>query len=329
MEKYIVITTINPLTPSVKAFKELDKGHLLLVGDNKSVDIPNSRNMTFFNIKEQEKSGFKVAEMLPFSHYSRKNLGYLYAMSRGATAIYETDDDNAPLGNWEWRDIYSENELHADSGFINVFRYFSTDHCWPRGFPLGLINEKNTIGEIRSSRGRIGVWQGLVDGAPDVDAVYRLIFSGNPKFKPREPIHVTKGDFAPFNSQNTFWFSETFPLMYLPAFVNFRFTDILRGYITQRIMWEYDLHLGFSCPDVFQERNIHNLMDDFRDEVQVYLEVERLARILLETEVKKPMTEGLFSIYLALNRTGIVVKEELELLSLWCEDVEAISGRKS
>ena len=52
--------------------------------------------------------------------------------------------------------------------------------------------------------------------------------------------------------------------MYLPAFVSFRFTDILRGYVAQRIMWDYGLRLGFLPPNVFQKRNEHDLMADFR-----------------------------------------------------------------
>ena len=39
-------------------------------------------------------SEFAIAANLPLNHYSRKNLGYLAAISSGSKHIIETDDDN-------------------------------------------------------------------------------------------------------------------------------------------------------------------------------------------------------------------------------------------
>lgn len=39
---------------------------------------------------------FSIASELPFKSYTRKNIGYLYAISQGAEWIYDTDDDNKP-----------------------------------------------------------------------------------------------------------------------------------------------------------------------------------------------------------------------------------------
>src|SRR5581483_9790984 len=80
----------------------------------------------------------KLASLLPTGHYTRKNLGYLLAFDRGATSIYETDDDNAPLPGWCWRSQKTSARNFGGSGWINVYRAFSQENIWPRGFPLDL-----------------------------------------------------------------------------------------------------------------------------------------------------------------------------------------------
>jgi len=49
----------------------------------------------------------ELADLLPYHHYCRKNIGYLYAIRQGADCILETDDDNLPLPSFG-RDIESE-----------------------------------------------------------------------------------------------------------------------------------------------------------------------------------------------------------------------------
>ena len=41
--------------------------------------------------------------------------------------------------------------------------------------------------------------------------------------------------------------------MYLPTFVTFRFTDILRSYVAQPIMWNAGYRLGFTNATVTQK----------------------------------------------------------------------------
>ena len=39
--------------------------------------------------------------------------------------------------------------------------------------------------------------------------------------------------YSPFNSQNTIWFKEIFPLLYLPVSCSMRATDIIRGLVAR------------------------------------------------------------------------------------------------
>ena len=61
------------------------------------------------------------------------------------------------------------------------------------------------------------IWQGLADRNPDIDAIYRLTQPLPVHFdKTKLRIALAEGSICPFNSQNTTWFREAFPLMYLP-----------------------------------------------------------------------------------------------------------------
>ncbi|VDM75263.1 unnamed protein product [Strongylus vulgaris] len=42
--------------------------------------------------------GFRLLSVSPENSYTRKNIGYLYAIKNGAKWIYDTDDDNKPYG---------------------------------------------------------------------------------------------------------------------------------------------------------------------------------------------------------------------------------------
>ena len=75
--------------------------------------------------------------------------------------------------------------------------------------------------------------------------------------------------------------------MYLPSYCSFRMTDIWRSFVAQRIAWECDWPILFHSSNVRQERNEHNLMSDFRDEVSGYLNNLNIMDSLMNLNLKK------------------------------------------
>ena len=171
----------------------------------------------------------------------------------------------------------------------------------------------------------MGVWQGLADLDPDVDALYRLIMNDETVFDRKPAVHLKKGKFCPFNSQNTFWRKELFAAMYLPAFVSFRFTDILRGYIAQPLMWNENMHLGFMNATVYQERNVHDLMRDFNDEVEVYQNSKPISALLETIKYTKSLTRNVQKVYQTLHKHNYVTTAEYKAVEAWLEDVKRVS----
>jgi len=101
-------------------------------------------------------------------------------------------------------------------------------------------------------------------------------------------------------------------------------TDIWRSFIAQRCLWEFAEGIVFHGPEVDQERNVHNLMRDFSDEVPGYLQNARIADILQGLALKPGATsvgENLIFCYEALIEAGIFPAEEKSLVSAWVADL--------
>ena len=244
--------------------------------------------------------------------------------------IYETDDDNAPLANWRLR--YKTVEARKEKGgeWLNAYRYFSREQIWPRGFPLDEIRStapEVTTKDVVQRQFVSPIQQGLANGSPDVDAVWRLILDQSVEFQPGPSIHIPPGSWCPFNSQSTWWWPETYPLMYLPSYCSFRMTDIWRSFIAQRCLWELGYGLVFHAPEVVQERNEHDLMRDFTDEVDGYLRNKELVRILADLALKPGhgrQGENLLHCYKALVSHQFFPEKELKLVNAWLTDLQDI-----
>lgn len=329
-----VITTIQAPTPAVRELAArlaaMNSG-LVIVGDKKGpkdYDLPNTH---FLSLADQLSTKFKLARSLPVGHYARKNVGYLEAILRGAECLYETDDDNAPMPSWTVREEFVDAAIVLDQGWVNVYRCFSDQMIWPRGLPLDCL-AASPAPEIRMDhsprRVRAPIQQGLANGSPDVDAIWRLVMDRPFDFDQGPSVLLGVGSWCPFNSQSTWWWKEAFPLLYLPSYCSFRMTDIWRSFIAQRCLWELGLGLVFHGPEVLQDRNEHNLMRDFNDEIPGYQRNRELAQVLDGTALDSgsgAVTTNLRRCYEALVAHDFFVKAELDLVSDWCDGLEEAS----
>jgi hypothetical protein len=303
----------------------------IVIGDVKSPSDFYLDGCDFYSIERQKKTGLRLADLCPEKHYARKNIGYLLAIQNGATLIIETDDDNFPReGFLAKRTRKHLVPLAENKGWLNVFRLFTDNFIWPRGYPIEIVQrDEIAIETLPVKEVLCPVQQGLADENPDVDAVYRLIYPLPLSFEKNVEIALGKGSWCPFNSQNTAWFSEVFPLLYLPAYCSFRMTDIWRSFVAQRIMWENGWHLLFHWPTVWQERNEHNLLKDFQDEIPGYLNNDRIVKTLEDLNLspgKENLGENLMRCYKTLVNMDLVGREELKLVDVWLEDLRRVQG---
>jgi hypothetical protein len=322
----LVITSIAAPNEALKAFAAKSKNHdidFIVIGDTKSPDHFNLENCRFYSIVEQDKLNYKLAKILPKKHYSRKNIGYL--LSSQYDIILESDDDNFPKDDfWNKRNLNIKAKTVEDKGWVNIYRSFSNSPIWPRGFPLELISTSTPHLENDPAELICPIQQGLADENPDVDAVYRMCRELPINFDKRLPVAVGKNSWCPFNSQNTTWFKIAFPLLYLPSYCSFRMTDIWRSFIAQRIAWTCGWSVLFHNATVWQERNEHNLLKDFEDEIPGYLNNATICRSLEDLDLANGIEnigENLFRCYSMMVEKNFVGKDEIPLVEAWISDL--------
>ncbi|PAV64920.1 hypothetical protein WR25_10555 [Diploscapter pachys] len=226
-------------------------------------------------------------------------VGYLYAISRGAEWIYDTDDDNRPafggLESFDYSEETSGVRFERDKSddlryrLFNPYLHFGRKDMWPRGFPLEfykLHNHTDANFRLCEKMKRPAVQQGLVDMDPDVDAIFRLL-NADPRIPPSEhfnshapPVILGRKMYSPWNSQNTLFHRNAFFTMFLPTSVSFRTTDIWRSFFAQKLLHLIDEYVAFYPVNAVQIRNAHNYLEDFESEQDVYLKSGKILTFL-------------------------------------------------
>jgi hypothetical protein len=330
----LVVTSIAEPVPALQTLAAGCRQNgldFILIGDEASPPNFALDGCRFFGLKEQRELGLRFADACPTRHYARKNIGYLIAIRDQAPVIVETDDDSVPYdGFWTERTGLKTVRVVEQPGWINVYRYFSDDHIWPRGLPLDELH--SSIPQATSLPVRevaCPIQQGLVDNDPDVDAVYRLVLPLPFRFEQRESVALSGGAWCPFNSQNTTWLPDAYPLLYLPSYCSFRMTDIWRSFVAQRIARANSWAILFHAPTIQQERNAHDLMRDFADEVPGYLYNRAIQTALDDLDVRpggEHIPDGMRAAYELIVGKGLLKKEELDLLDAWLDDLARVSA---
>ena len=330
-----VLTTIQPPTDCVRGLTDTLAplgATTIVIGDRKGPAAFDLAGTEFHAFADQPALPLQLAKIVPAAHYARKNIGYLLAIRQRAECIYETDDDNAPLPHFRPRTEQAIAVKVEGQPWFNVYRLFTDELIWPRGFPLDKITDPATYRHDATAAAtaaatamRAPIQQGLANGAPDVDAVWRLVLDHPVDFAADRPsIWLPPGTYCPFNSQTTWWWPVAYPLLYLPSFCSFRMTDIWRSFVAQRCLWALDCGLVFHAAEAYQLRNPHNLLRDFKDEVPGYLENDRICTILNGCKLapgEASVGANLRVCYEALIESNIIPADEMPLVDAWLADL--------
>lgn len=320
--KCVVITTINAGTEAIQKHTANSDYDTIIVGDKKTPAHYSPTEGIFLSVDVQRILFPELADLIPYNHYGRKNLGYLYAIARGYDVIYETDDDNIPLEHFDsaLEPLRVETIKEERSAWINIFRYFSNDtHVWPRGYPISLIRTSPEFTLRESGSIQPSVITGLAENDPDVDAIFRLTCNHEVTWKKDKRVLISNENVCPFNSQNTFWVDPTlFVSMLIPSSVSFRYCDVLRGIIVNILMRKLGKTLMYTSANVRQERNDHDIAEDFKSEYEMYVWNETILEFI-DADVREEMgvNETLRTIYNNLLSKGVIKELDLRILTQW------------
>jgi hypothetical protein len=263
MKKVIVCTTINPPTKAIEKYDAMDDWFLVVVGDQKTPSNYRLKNGIYISPDDQVKMSSNLSDLIGWNCIQRRNFGLLYAFNLGAEIICTVDDDNIPLDNWG-RELFINskltlNQYHTDELAFDPIGSTNYKNLWHRGFPLELIPSRNydnsSFLEVTPD-----IQADFWNGDPDIDAICRLEHKPECEFEDHY-FPFTSNKLSPFNSQNTFINRKVAADYFLFPHIG-RMDDIWAAY--------YVLSKGnrvvYNKATVYQDRNIHNLIEDMKKE---------------------------------------------------------------
>lgn len=263
MKKVIVCTTINPPTKAIEKYDTMSDWFLVVVGDHKTPGNYRLKNGIYLSPDDQVKISEKLSDLIGWNCIQRRNFGLLYAYNLGADVICTVDDDNIPLDNWG-KELFINSKLTLKQFNTKEIAFdpigaTNYKNLWHRGFPLELIPNR---GYDDSSDIEItpDIQADFWNGDPDIDAICRLEHKPECDFN-SSCFPFTSNKLSPFNSQNTFFNRKVAIDYFLFPHVG-RMDDIWAAY--------YVLSKGnkvvYNKATVYQDRNIHNLIEDMKKE---------------------------------------------------------------
>ena len=204
-----VVTTIFEPSEAVRRQVRLEGWCLVVIADKISVKeyntgwFPGQGNdaVVYLTPEEQEAMKIPFVDGLPWNHFGRKNVGFLYAILHGAEIIWDFDDDNL-LKFWlrgagppgaPSLDASVPGEHNCVNGHMEAL--LPKEHnwptynpypklgapslpSWPRGLPLEDIKKpqsfNTTLTSFSVGCSDIAILQSLAEYQPDVDAIFRF-----------------------------------------------------------------------------------------------------------------------------------------------------------
>jgi hypothetical protein len=347
-DKWIVITTINP--PNSLIFCLLkNKNHwkILVVADERTKDndwrsLNISSKLVYLSLKDQINLNYNILKYIPINSYSRKNIGYLYAIEHGAKEIFEIDD-NIKIKNLDYINYSFNNSIskiislgkNNVSQMINPYSFFGTKDIWPRGFRLSDIgnDDNNIFYNVDSSQINLRplIYQGLINGEADVDSLFiqtRIEKYNNLNiiFGKKNPLLYLPNNYVPINSKNTKYLYDIFPTLLLPTSINEHISDIIRGYIMQNYAWRLNGSVFYLSSDSYIKDNNFFNISYFKKENDLFFKLDYILKLLTNNQnsnINSPPS-FLINIVEVLVTNKILGKKDFNLYKAFINDLNKL-----
>ena len=278
MNKYIILTSISEPTVATLKYCEIadqKDWKLIFIGDLKTPHASyqaletKHKNFMYMTPEQQEQLYPELSKTIGWNKCQRRNIGWVYAYDQGADLVATSDDDNIPYDNWGdeifvGQEIEMDNYEHLTANAFDPISPTEHNELWHRGYPIEFVPIKNNIEYKGKIKRKVLVQADFWDGDPDVDAICRITKKPIVKFNDFKPFGSTQ--IAPFNSQNTFLAREVIPYYVVFPYLG-RMDDIWGAYVLQHFFPDSVI---YNKATVYQDRNVHNLVNNMMDEVIGY-----------------------------------------------------------
>ena len=300
----IATTTINVPTRALIKFSKLKDWFLIIAGDEKTINksyiefAKKNNQVIYLSLKAQRQMAPVLSDTIGHNTLARRNFAIIMAYTMGAKYIALVDDDNIPYKNWGKIKIDGTVQYRQYQVKDEVFDSFSAtnqNELWHRGFPIQLLSDRNWSYKLGAGN-TFDIQANFWNGDPDIDALCRMQHKHKVIFQ-KDYFPFSANKFSPFNSQNTILSRNVIPDYFLFPGIG-RMDDIWASYFVQSL----GHNVLYDAPTVFQERNKHDLTEDYIKEHIGNLYTLKLVRDLYEAPKRyfKYLPKGaekLFNLY--------------------------------
>lgn len=292
----IVSTTINgekgylPFDTLV-AKSKFSEVVFVIAGDTTSKPFDTNKftcTVEYMQPKDQER--FAISKLIGWKSQRRRNVAFLRALELNPDFILTIDDDNIPSLDYfkSWYEVLTTKATKVVEFTKKVepahwHNYLKTANgpieMYPRGFPMPFLWQNATV--VKKAKqlinpSRIGLFQGISLGDPDIDGRTRIVYPQRLPLKTiREKNYCLKNVWSPYNTQNTVYTKVLFPLMLMWPFAE-RMDDIFHSFVLQKVLFNNDMYVHVGDAINRQDRGARTnrtnvYKDDFLPEVEGYI----------------------------------------------------------
>ncbi|CAD6197337.1 unnamed protein product [Caenorhabditis auriculariae] len=245
--KWIVLATEDDYSIVIERLSLLKDWEVVVVSDRKYSESIEFKNIHVLNSRKIDNLGYSIASKMNKTSSSWKNVGYLYAISKGAEWIYDMEIDIEFYGKGLDQFVYKnttrglkflpKSKLLSDRMF-NSHHFFGDQNSLPNGFP-DIKYHKNGFAKMISCRElkNAAIQHAMVETHAKGKSLNGNRSNGKKKFnKFAPPITLSRGTFSPFDSQNTLFHRRAFHTLLLPSSFDSEEATIWRSYFAQKIL---------------------------------------------------------------------------------------------
>lgn len=229
---------------------------------------------------------FSVSPLIGWKTPRRRPVAWLRAIELTPDFVLSVDDDNIPPADYfeRWHEVLTTPKaslvvLKEGGQGPPWHNYLSTSNAplpiYPRGYPTVFRGKEHTT-EMRPSAEliaveRIGLFQGISLGDPDIDAMSRIVFEKPIRINSiQEKNYCLHDIWSPYNMQNTVLSKTLFPLPILWPLAG-RFDDIYASFAWQKLLFNNSMFVHVGDPLNRQDRGSRDIFKaDFLLEVEGY-----------------------------------------------------------
>jgi len=259
----------------------------VVAGDTSSKSFNTKKfkcTVEYLSPKDQKR--FAISSLIGWKSQRRRNIALLRALELDPDFILTIDDDNIPAKDYfdKWYDVVTKKAVKVAVPTRNIapahwHNYLKTANgpveMYVRGFPMPFLWQNSTAVKRAKSPivpERIGIFQGISLGDPDIDGRTRLVY---PKHLPlnsiREKNYCLKGIWSPYNTQNTLLAKKLFPLAFMWPFAE-RMDDIFASFMWQKFLFNNGMYAHIGDAVNRQDRGVRDVYkNDFLTEVEGYM----------------------------------------------------------